>query len=110
MEILKYIFLFILDEMNCSKKDFIYAANQKSKLESYFTLMHMICKLIITFIVSVGLILIILCVLMIVLSIIINYPIILLPIFIIICLPYIVMLFLNRVTKEEKGNKNENKN
>jgi hypothetical protein len=47
---------------------------------------------------------------MLLLSFIIDYPIMLLPIFIIICLPYIAMLFLNYVTKKEKGNKNENKN
>lgn len=107
MKNLKDIFLFILWEMNCSKEDFIYVANQESKLESYFTLMHMICKLIFTFVACVGLFL---CALMLVLSIIIDYPIILVPIFVIICLPYITMLFLKCVTKEEKENKNENKN
>jgi hypothetical protein len=104
MKFLKDIFLFILSEMNCSKEDFIYAANQESKLESYFTLMHMIGKLIFTFVAIAVFLLLFIYVLMLLLSIIIHYPIILLPIFIIICLPYIVMLFL----KKEKGNKNEN--
>jgi energy-coupling factor transporter transmembrane protein EcfT len=107
MKILKDIFLFILCEMNCTKEDFIQAANQESKLESYFTLMYMICKLIITFVSIAGLLFFIL---MLVLLSIAYYPIIFLPISVIICLPYIAMLFLNYVTKEEKGNKNENKN
>lgn len=109
MKFLKDIFLFILWEMSCTKEDFIYAANQESKLESYFTLMGMICKLIFTFVVIVGLLLLFLCALMIVLSIIINHPIIFLPIFVIICLPYIVMLFLNRIAKKEKENENKNR-
>jgi hypothetical protein len=102
MKFLKYIFLFILSEMGCSKEDFIHAANQESKLESYFTLMYMICKIIVTFVISIGLLLLFLCVLMFVFTIIIHCPIILLPIFIIICLPYIAMLFLNYVMKEKR--------
>ena len=107
MKILKDIFLFIIYEMNCTKEDFIRAANQESKSESYFTLMHMICKIISTFIAIVGLLLLFICVLMIVLATVIHYPIILLPIFIIICLPYVILKLCN---KKEKGNKNENKN
>jgi hypothetical protein len=110
MKIIKDIFLFILSEMNCTKEDFIYATNQESKLELYFTLMYMICKIIFTFVAVVGLLFSFICLLMLLLSFIIDYPIMLLPIFIIICLPYIAMLFLNYVTKKEKGNKNENKN
>jgi hypothetical protein len=102
MKTLKDIFLFILSEMGCTKEDFISAANQESKLESYFILMHMICKIIVTFVISVGLLLLFLCVLMFVFTIIYHCPIILLLIFIILCLPYIAMLFLNYVMKEKR--------
>jgi hypothetical protein len=107
MKILKDIFLVMLYDIKCSKEDFIHAANQESKLNSYFTLMNMICKIIIfTFVVIPGLLFLFIYVLMLVLFSITHYPIIFLPISVIICLPYIVMLFL----KKEKGNKNENKN
>ena len=106
MKTLKYIFLFILYEMNCSKEDFIQAANQEYKLEAYFTLMHMICKLIFTFI---SIIVLLFIILMLLLSIIIYYPIILLPIFIIICLPYIIMSVINYKTKKEKENEDKNR-
>lgn len=96
MKILKDIFLFILYDIKCSKEDFIHAANQESKLDSYFTLMHMICKIIFTFVAVAGLLFSFICLLMLVLSFIIDCPIILLPIFIIICLPYIAMLFLKK--------------
>lgn len=102
MKFLKDIFLFILYVLNCTKEHFIEAANQEYKLDSYFMLMCILCKLILTFIVGVGLLLL---VLMILLSIIIYHPIIILPIFIFICLPYIVMLLL----RKEKENENKNR-
>lgn len=106
MKFLKDIFLFITYVLHCTKEDFIQAANQEYKLDSYFTLMFMICSLIITSIAFVGLLLVVLLILF---YIIIYHPIMLLPIFIFICLPYILMLFLNRIAKKEKENENTNR-
>jgi hypothetical protein len=101
---MKDIFYFILEELGCTKRDFIRAANQESKIDAYFSIVSIICKMVITSITVIGLFVIITGL---ILMLFIRFPILLLPFSIILLLPYIIMLFLRHITK---GKNNVDKN
>jgi cytochrome b subunit of formate dehydrogenase len=101
---MKDIFHFILEELSCTKRDFRREANQESKIDAYFAIAGMICKMIITSATVIGIFVIITGLIIMLFM---RFPILLLPFSIIILLPYIIMLFIRHITK---GKNNVNKN
>jgi hypothetical protein len=109
MKTIKNIFFDFLRCMGCPTKDeFKSAANQESKWESYSSLLAMIMHLMIMLFMVCCIILISIAILILMVASIIECPMILVGFVIIVCLPYIAMLFLRYITKKEQ--KHENKN
>lgn len=109
MKIIKHIFFDILRFIEWPTKDDVKsAANQESKWKSYLSLLAIMVYLIMMLFMACCTILMSIVLLMFMVMIIIKCPMISVCIAIIASLPYIAMLFLRYITKEEQ--KHENKN